>query len=107
MGRQKQEFSKKIMQMEMALLWLNTVGVLALAYYCVYRGFDTAFPWLTPMVSLPWAAWGVSKTGYTMKSTKENTSGGITYDIAMRQAGEQAAAESVLESIQEKILRDL
>ena len=80
----KVEFSKQIMKMEMALLWVNTVGVLFLAYYCVYKCFDAAFPWLSAMVSLPWAAWGVSKTGYTMKSTKENTSGGIVYDIAMK-----------------------
>ena len=39
------------------------------------------------MVSLPWAAWGVSKTGYTMKSVKENTSGGIVYESAMREEG--------------------
>lgn len=69
------EFSKVIMKMEMRLLWINTLGVLGLAYYCVY------------MVSLPWAAWGVSKTGYTMKSVKENTSGGIVYDSAMREEG--------------------
>ena len=78
------EFSKQIMRMEMALLWVNTIGVLVLAYYCVYKCFDAAFPWLSAMVSLPWAAWGVSKTGYTMKSVKENTSGGIVYDIAMK-----------------------
>lgn len=76
----KGEFSKRIMLMEMALLWVNTLGVIGLAYYSVYRGADSAFPWLTAMVSLPWAAWGVSKTGYTMKSMRENTAGGVVYD---------------------------
>lgn len=79
----KKEFSKSIMAMEMALLWVNTAGVLGLAFYCVYKCFDAAFPWLTAMVTLPWAAWGVSKTGYTMKSMKENTRGGIVYDSAI------------------------
>ncbi len=83
----RKEFSKKIMEMEMRLLWINTLGVLGLAYYCVHNSFDAAFLWLSAMVSLPWAAWGVSKTGYTMKSVKENTSGGIVYESAMREEG--------------------
>lgn len=33
--KKKKEFSKKIMNMEMALLWVNTLGVLGLAYLCV------------------------------------------------------------------------
>ncbi len=81
------EFSKRIMVMEMALLWVNTVGVIGLAYYSVFRGSDSAFPWLTAMVSLPWAAWGVSKTGYTMKSMRENTSGGVVYDSVVSREG--------------------
>lgn len=75
----------------MALLWVNTVGVIGLAFYCVNQNFDAAFPWLTAMVSLPWAAWGVSKTGYTMKSLKENTRGGIVYDSAVSEIDEKQA----------------
>ena len=88
-SEKKQEFSKIIMRMEMRLLWVNTLGVLGLAYYCVYKGFDAAFPWLSAMVSLPWAAWGVSKTGYTMKSMKENTAGGIVYEAVVNEKGGQ------------------
>lgn len=73
-------FSKKIMRLEMMLLWVHTLGVLGLAYLSVWKMFDAALPWLTAMVSLPWAAWSVSKTGYTMKSMKENMQGGIVYD---------------------------
>nr|DAQ90345.1 MAG TPA: hypothetical protein [Caudoviricetes sp.] len=76
------------MNMEMALLWVNTLGVLGLAYLCVLKSFDAAFPWLTAMVTLPWAAWGVSKTGYTMKSVKENTQGGIVYENMMQNKGD-------------------
>lgn len=82
MKKQNLAFSKKIMRLEMMLLWVHTLGVLGLAYLSVWKMFDAAFPWLTAMVSLPWAAWGVSKTGYTMKSMKENTTGGIVYDAA-------------------------
>ncbi|MGM9917449.1 hypothetical protein [Anaerotignum sp.] len=81
--KQQQEYSKKVLDNELALLWVNTIGMMALAFYCVYTRFDAAFPWLTAMVGLPWAAWGVSKTGYTMKSAKQNTAGGITYETAM------------------------
>lgn len=82
MEKQK-EYSKKILDQELGLLWVNTIGMMALAFFCVLRKFDAAFPWLTAMVGLPWTAWGVSKTGYTMKSTKQNTAGGITYETAM------------------------
>lgn len=85
--KKRQEFSKKIMIMEMALLWVHTLGVLGLAYLCVLKSFDAAFPWLTAMVTLPWTAWGVSKTGYSMKSTKENIKGGIIYENMIREKG--------------------
>lgn len=90
MEKQK-EYSKKILNQELALLWVNTIGMMALAFFCVVRKFDAAFPWLTAMVGLPWTAWGVSKTGYTMKSTKQNTAGGITYETAMLAANAAAA----------------
>ena len=83
--KKKTEFSKKIMRLEMLLLWVNTLGVLGLAYLSVWKTFDAAFPWLTAMVTLPWAAWGVAKIGYTMKSMKENTQGGFVYDSAMQE----------------------
>ena len=64
MEKQK-EYSKKILNQELALLWVNTIGMMALAFFCVVRKFDAASPWLTAMVGLPWTAWGVSKAGYT------------------------------------------
>ncbi len=106
MAKKEQGFSKRIMKMEMRLLCVNTLGVLGLAYYSVYKGFDAGFPWLTAMVGLPWTAWGVSKTGYTMKSTKENTPGGIVYEMAMLQAG-QTNPQADAEIPEEEILRDL
>lgn len=98
------EYSKKVLDNELALLWVNTIGMMLLAFYCVRLQFDAAFPWLTAMSTAPWAAWGVSKTGYTMKSTKQNTAGGITYETAMlaaQQANTQTNAEASAE------LRDL
>lgn len=82
--KQKLAFSKTIMRLEMILLWVHTLGVLGLAYISVWKMFDASLPWLTAMVSLPWAAWSVSKTGYTMKSMKENIKGGIVYDCTVQ-----------------------
>lgn len=94
-------YSKKVLDNELALLWVNTVGCLLLAFYCVHLRFEAAFPWLSAQVGLPWAAWAASKTGYTMKSTKENTAGGIVYEAAMQATKPQTLAET------EPPLRDL
>ena len=36
------------------------------------------------MVAFPWSAYGVGQGFYYRKAEKENTQGGIKYDIAMR-----------------------
>ena len=102
----EKEYSKKVLDHELALLWVNTVGMMVLAFYCVHVRFDAAFPWLTAMVGLPWAAWGVSKTGYTMKSTKQNTVGGITYETAML-AAKAANPQMDAEEETEELITDL
>lgn len=102
----EKEYSKKVLDNELALLWVNTIGMMALAFFCVHVRFDAAFPWLTAMVGLPWAAWGVSKTGYTMKSTKENTAGGVKYETAML-AVKQTNPQAVSDSNAEEAVTDL
>lgn len=101
------EYSKKVLDNELALLWVNTIGMMALAFYCVRTQFDAAFPWLTAMVGLPWTAWSVSKTGYTMKSTKQNTPGGITYEMAMLEAKAKLQANPQAVSETEETVTDL
>ena len=105
MAEQK-EYSKKVLDNELALLWVNTIGMMLLAFYCVRTRFDAAFPWLTAMVGLPWAAWGVSKTGYTMKSTKENTAGGVKYETLML-AAKEAANPHPISDMEEETVTDL
>jgi len=102
---EQKEYSKKVLDNELALLWVNTIGTLLLAFFCVYIRFEAAFPWLTAQVGLPWTAWGVSKTGYTMKSTKQNTAGGITYETAMLAAKASANPQSISET--EETVTDL
>ena len=101
----EKEYSKKVLDNELALLWVNTIGMMLLAFYCVRTQFDAAFPWLTAMGGLPWAAWGVSKTGYTMKSTKENTAGGVKYETLMLAAKE--AVNPQLNAETEETVTDL
>lgn len=105
----KDEYSQKILSNELALLWVNTIGMMLLAFYCVHEHFEAAFPWLTAMVGLPWAAWAASKTGYTVKSTKQNSFGGITYDMAMLEAKAAANPQTNtdLEQEMQEIVTDL
>ncbi|MBQ9091747.1 MAG: hypothetical protein IJY52_05725 [Anaerotignum sp.] len=102
----EKEYSQMILGEELKILKVNTYGCLLLAFFCAYLGFDSAFPWLTAQVGLPWTAWGFSKTGYTMKSTKQNTAGGITYETAML-AAKAAQANPQTNSETEETVTDL
>lgn len=102
--KKQQEYSKKVLDNELALLWVNTIGMMALAFYCAHIRFDAAFPWLTAIATAPWAAWAASKTGYTVKSTKQNSAGGITYEMAMLAA---KAEQQNPQTIAEETLTDL
>lgn len=104
MAEQK-EYSQFILGEELKILKVNTYGCLLLAFFCAYLGFESAFPWLTTQVGLPWTAWGFSKTGYTMKSTKQNTAGGITYEMAMLAA--QTATKTKMNAETEETVTDL
>ena len=106
MAEQK-EYSKFILSEELKILKVNTYGCLLLAFFCAYLGFESAFPWLTAQVGLPWTAWGVSKTGYTMKSTKQNTPGGITYEMAMLEAKAKLQANTQTNAETEETVTDL
>lgn len=49
-------------------------------------GYTGSLPWLSAMVSFPWAAYAVSAGFYYSKSKAENTVGGITYESAFQTA---------------------
>lgn len=48
------QFSKWVVADVRPLLWVVTIGGFALAFYCVYKGFTGALPWIGAMVGLPW-----------------------------------------------------
>ena len=66
--KKKEEFSKKLLIQESALIWIMTLSLLILAFICTFRGAYTELPWLTAMVTLPWTAYGVSQTFYYKKA---------------------------------------
>ena len=76
----KTEFSKSLLIQESMLIWLITLAGLILAFVCVGVGFTASLPWISTMVGLPWAAYGVSQSFYYSKSKSENTEGGIVFE---------------------------
>lgn len=80
--RRKCEFSKRLVRDIRALLWIVTVGGLALAAYCIRAGYAGALPWLSSMVGLPWAAHGVVCSFYLNMARSDHREGGITFEAA-------------------------
>lgn len=81
----QKSFSKILLVQESVLIWIITIVFLILAFFCVVNQFFGELPWITAMVSFPWAAYGVSQAFYYKKSEKENTKDGIKYDLALRE----------------------
>lgn len=84
----KREFSKTLLIQESALIWLTTILLILLAFYCVYLGFIGDLPWIAAMIGFPWAAYGVSQVWYYKKSTIENKEGGIKYETVLKELDE-------------------
>lgn len=76
------QFSKWVVADVRPLLWVVTIGGFALAFYCVYKGFTGALPWIGAMVGLPWTAHGVICAAYLSLCKSDHRRGGITYDAA-------------------------
>jgi EamA domain-containing membrane protein RarD len=81
--RKKNEFSKSLLNQESALIWIDTIACIILAFYCVINQYFGELPWISAMVAFPWSAYGVSQAMYYRKSEKENTKNGIKYETAM------------------------
>lgn len=76
------QFSKWVVADVRPLLWVVTIGGFVLAFYCVYKGYTGALPWIGGMVGLPWAAHGVICAAYLSLCKSDHRRGGITYDAA-------------------------
>ena len=80
--KQTLEFSKKILEDTRPLLWIVTIGGLVLAFLCIWKDFNGALPWITTMVSLPWAAHGTIAAFYLNMTKSDHKVGGITFETA-------------------------
>ena len=78
----EQEFSKRLIDDTRRLLWIVTLGGLALAGWCVHKGFDASLPWLSAMVGLPWTAHGAVCSFYLTMAKSDHREGGITFEAA-------------------------
>ena len=82
-NKRKKQFSKVLLIQESVLIWITTLSFLVLAAVCIWRDYTGSLPWLTAMISFPWAAYGVSQCFYYNKSKNENTKNGIKYETVM------------------------
>ena len=80
--RKKPDHSKKLINDVRGLLWVVTVGGLALAFYCVKLNYLGALPWVASMVGLPWAAHGVICSFYLNMAKSDHKVGGVTFEAA-------------------------
>lgn len=75
------------------LVWTTTIGYMILAAYAIYKGYQGALPWLTGTPAAAFAGWSAVRAFLIKKSEKQNTKGGITYDLALKDK-EDGNAES-------------
>lgn len=75
-------FSQKLIKDIRWLLWVVTVGGIALAFYCVHSGYAGSLPWIGAMVGLPWTAHGTVCAFYLNMAKSDHSSGGITFEAA-------------------------
>lgn len=80
---------------ESILIWFLTIATLGLAIYCILCDYMGDMTWIATIFGFPWAAYGISQAFYYRKSQKENTKGGITYDIAMAELASLTPAEII------------
>ena len=83
--KKKREFSKTLLIQESILIWIVTFLAFALAFLCVFVGFTASLPWISAMVGLPWAAYGVSQAFQYNKSKAENTRNGIKFETVVKE----------------------
>lgn len=84
------DYSQKLIADIRWLLWVVTIGGLALAALCIYKGYLGSLPWLSAMVGLPWTAHGVVCSFYLNMAKSDHKEGGITFETAKANGFSQA-----------------
>ena len=93
--KRKEDFSKKFINDIRPLLWIVTLGGLALAGLCIYTGYTGSLPWITGMVGLPWTAHGTICAFYLNMAKSDHSEGGITFEKAKAQNFIENETESI------------
>lgn len=91
--KKKTEFSKSLLIQETVLIWIITIAFIVLAYICITNGYVGELPWLSPIVALPWGAYGVSQACYYKKAQAENTANGIKFETTMAEMNKPSISE--------------
>ncbi len=97
----KVEFSKKMVNDTRLLLWIVTIGGLALAFYCVHKNYVGALGWIAGMESAAWAAHGAVCSFYLnmAKSDHKGADGeGVTFAAAKARNFVESAIDGSEES---------
>lgn len=81
-AKKPRDFSKQLVLDIRALLWVVTLGGLALAGWCIKKGYTGSLPWLSAMVGLPWTAHGAVCSFYLNMAKSDHKEGGVTYEAA-------------------------
>ena len=80
--RKEMCYSKRLISDIRWLLWAVTLGGLALAGLCIWKGYTGSLPWLSAMVGLPWTAHGAVCACYLNMAKSDHKEGGITFEAA-------------------------
>lgn len=78
----QQDTSKKLVNDNRQLLWVVTLGGLALAALAIILRFDAAVPWISALVGAAWAAHGTVCSFYLGMAKSDHREGGITFEAA-------------------------
>ena len=73
------QYSKRVLSDIRALLWVITIGGLALAVYVIWSGYSYGIEWISLMVSSAWACESVIVSFYMSKSRAEHLNNGTDY----------------------------
>lgn len=93
------EFTQFMILSDNTILWYMCVAYTALAAYSIYKNFTGSLPWLTSGLGLAFAAWATIQSFLIRKSEKQNSKGGITYDMAMRQEEQKSVEQTQVETL--------
>ena len=53
---------------------------------CIGMGYLGTLPWISALIGLPWSAHGIVCSFYLNMAKSDHKKGGITYDLALREA---------------------